>query len=130
MAKGQTAYALSAYGPNGFLRTFKGTLKGRKRADLQVHAVYHADSCGITLEIRNGGTGNSRLRITDAYTKRVIHRSPDPGETVREHWTVSSTFGWYDLTVESDTDPAFERRLAGHVEAGADSMSDPAIGQT
>jgi phospholipase C len=35
--------------------------------------------------------------------------------------------GWYDLAVTSDHDHAFLRRLAGHVETGRPSTSDPAI---
>lgn len=34
---------------------------------------------------------------------------------------------WYDLTVLSDHDAAFERRFAGHVENGRPGVSDPAI---
>ena len=38
-----------------------------------------------------------------------------------------SGHGWYDLSVTSDQDDAFLRRLAGHVETGRPSTSDPAI---
>jgi phospholipase C len=37
-------------------------------------------------------------------------------------------FGWYDLIVTVAEDPTFEYRLAGHVETGQDSFSDPAMG--
>jgi phospholipase C len=36
--------------------------------------------------------------------------------------------GWYDLSVVSDGDGTFLRRLAGHVETGRTTMTDPAIG--
>jgi len=39
-----------------------------------------------------------------------------------------SSFGWYDVSVEVNTDPNFLRRLAGHVENGRASTSDPAFG--
>jgi phospholipase C len=39
------------------------------------------------------------------------------------------TYGWYDLTVTSSSDPAFVRTLAGHVEDGRPSCSDPALGR-
>jgi len=38
------------------------------------------------------------------------------------------SFGWYDFTVQVGSDASFERQLAGHVETGRDSMTDPAIG--
>jgi phospholipase C len=41
---------------------------------------------------------------------------------------LQESFGWYDLAVRVDSDALFERQLAGHVETGRPSMSDPAIG--
>jgi len=128
-ATAATAYDLSVYGPNGFLRTFAGDFRGRHRGHLEVRSVYRPESCGITLELHNLGTANSNVRISNVYTKKTIHRSVDPGETAREHAPVEGTFGWYDFVVEIDGDAAFQRRLAGHVETGDDSMSDPAIGR-
>ena len=37
-------------------------------------------------------------------------------------------YGWYDLIVTVAGDPTFKYRLAGHVETGEDSFSDPALG--
>jgi phospholipase C len=34
---------------------------------------------------------------------------------------------WYDVSLVSDQDGTFLRRLAGHVETGRASTSDPAI---
>jgi phospholipase C len=34
---------------------------------------------------------------------------------------------WYDLAVACDQDSTFLRRLAGHVETGRPSTSDPAL---
>jgi hypothetical protein len=38
------------------------------------------------------------------------------------------SFGRYDLTVPVDSDASFPRQLAGRVQTGRHSMSDPAIG--
>jgi phospholipase C len=38
------------------------------------------------------------------------------------------SFGWYDLTLQVETDASFQRQLAGHVETGKPTMTDPAIG--
>ena len=40
-----------------------------------------------------------------------------------------SVFGWYDLTVTIDSDKNTLWRIAGHVETGRDSASDPALGE-
>jgi phospholipase C len=37
-------------------------------------------------------------------------------------------FGWYDLIITVNEDPSFKYELAGHVENGKDSFSDPALG--
>jgi phospholipase C len=37
-------------------------------------------------------------------------------------------FGRTDLKVHVDSDASFQRQLAGHVETGKPSVSDPAIG--
>jgi len=42
---------------------------------------------------------------------------------------LESSFGWYDLSVQTDADRDFLRRLAGHLENGRDSASDPAFGR-
>jgi phospholipase C len=52
----------------------------------------------------------------------------EPGATPSRYWSLESSFGWYDFTIDVESDPGFGRRLAGHVETGHDSMSDPAIG--
>lgn len=42
---------------------------------------------------------------------------------------VHNNNGWYDLTVTTDTDAGFRWQLAGHVENGRSTTSDPAMGK-
>ena len=51
-----------------------------------------------------------------------------PNETWKQVWPLSDSHGWYDFTVEIAQEATFARRLAGHVENGKDSISDPALG--
>ena len=44
------------------------------------------------------------------------------------YWNLDSTGWWYDLIVTSDADPSFLRRLAGRMETGRHSVSDPGMG--
>jgi phospholipase C len=46
------------------------------------------------------------------------------GVTVEQHWDVSASGNWYDFTVSG---AQFERRLAGRLENGRASVSDPAM---
>ena len=50
-----------------------------------------------------------------------------PGEL---YWNLHKTGQWYDFVVTSDSDSSFYRRLAGHVETGRPSVSDPGMGLT
>jgi phospholipase C len=125
---GQTAFDLSVYGPNGFLRALKGSTSGQDKATLVIKSVYDVDRQGITLDIHNRGAAVSKLRILNDYTQETVAHRIEPREHLTRRWPLDHTFGWYDFTVAVDSDPTFEQRLAGHVETGDDSMSDPAIG--
>src|SRR5262249_41769394 len=97
---------------------------------LTVRTTYNKDrGCGsVALEIHNRGFARSKVRTTDAYTRQRLVQTLEPGETVRQSWPLAGSFGRDDptLTVEGDHD--FKQQLAGHVETGADSMTDPALG--
>jgi phospholipase C len=51
-----------------------------------------------------------------------------PGETDSARWSLTRTSGWYDLSIAVDGDPRFAHVVAGHLENGEDSISDPAMG--
>ena len=36
--------------------------------------------------------------------------------------------GWYDLTITVEGDAGFKQQVAGHVETGDDSVTDPLLG--
>ncbi len=120
-------YDLSVYGPNGFFRGFQGGVSP-SAGDLAVAVSYDREP-GITLEILNRGAGPVRLQIDDGYAGGAVHLVLEPGKRVAWHWSPQSSFGWYDLTVRVDCDPTFRRQVAGHVETGRESMTDPAIGR-
>jgi phospholipase C len=126
LAAAQSAYDLSVYGPNGFLRTFKGSTSGQGKAHLDVKSSYD-DGPGITLEIVNRGT-DCQLSILDAYTKDQTSHHVEAGEELTKHWNLKTSHGWYDFVIEVSTDSTFQRHIAGHIETGEDSWTDPAIG--
>ena len=52
-------------------------------------------------------------------------RSLSTGQTLESRWPISSSDHWYDLELRNG---ASIWRLAGHVETGRISRSDPALG--
>jgi phospholipase C len=127
-AGGQTAYDLSVYGPNGFLRAFKGSISGQGIANLHIESVYDLAGEGIGLNIKNVGAAAVGVRVVNVYTNQTVSHALNAGETLNRHWVLGETFGWYDFVVTVDSDASFQQQLAGHVETGRDSMTDPAIG--
>ncbi|MDR5833961.1 phosphocholine-specific phospholipase C [Caballeronia sp. LZ034LL] len=45
-------------------------------------------------------------------------------------WNLAQTGFWYDFEITSNTDRSFYRRIAGRMETGRHSVSDPAMGMT
>jgi phospholipase C len=123
-----SSYNLSAYGPNGFVRYFKGSV-GPNAAALDVHSRYGIEEGGsIRWGITNVAENGASVSVLDAYTGDAITRFLRPHETFEDERWLSRFYGWYDLIVTVAEDPSFNYRLAGHVETGRDSFTDPALG--
>jgi phospholipase C len=120
------AYDLWVLGPNGFHRHFIGTAPGR---DVSV-TVSTSGTGQVTLTLRNPGPVTHKVSATpNAYRTALRPWSLDlpPSRTVRRTLSVKATGGWYDLSLES---AGAVRRLAGRLETGADTITDPAMGGT
>jgi phospholipase C len=122
------SYDLTVYGPNGFTRSFKGSV-GAGAAALQVDSVYGTDDEGsIALSVGNAGSQKVTVAVLDAYSGEKVTRVLGPGGQADGLLSLERFHGWYDFVVTVAEDPSFEYRLAGHVETGRDSSSDPAMG--
>ena len=119
-------YDLTVHGPNGFLRRFVGPAA----AGPEIVAAYAPARRRIALTIRNGGTPCSVTVSAGAYRHGPtrVHRLA-PGESLTDEWSIRRSACWYDLVATSDASN-WLRRLAGHMETGLASRSDPAIGRT
>jgi phospholipase C len=113
-----SGYDLSVYGPNGFFRSFTG---GATRLDLSVEQ--HRSQATLTLRLTSPRRGSVSVR--DGYTGRTAVLHLDAGHTRTETWPVARSRGWYDLTF---TLAELRYRYAGHLEDGADSITDPLMG--
>jgi phospholipase C len=123
-----STYHLSVYGPNGFVRYFNGSVgAGASTLDIRATCGRHDDG-SIGLRIVNVAGPRVEARILDAYTGHLITQLLHPHEGFEQEFPLGRFHGWYDLIVTVDQDPTFKYRLAGHVETGRDSFTDPALG--
>ena len=122
------SYDLTVYGPNGFMRAFKGSV-GLGAVVLDVRSEYADDEDAVIFfSVRNAGSHKASVTVLDAYTGEKMLRMLGPNGRADARLPLSQFHGWYDLVVTVAEDPNLECRLAGHVETGSDSMSDPAMG--
>ena len=123
-----TSYNLSVYGPNGFVRYFNGSV-GSGFAVLDVVSRYDiGNRASIGWKITNTGGIQAEVKVLDAYTGNMTTRLLHPHASLVDKAWLDQFYGWYDLIVTVAGDPTFKYRLAGHVETGKDSFSDPALG--
>jgi phospholipase C len=80
------------------------------------------------LSITNLASSNSAVRVLDAYTGNSRAEFLESHDGFENELSLDKFHGWYDLIVTVEGDSTFQYRLAGHVETGADSFSDPALG--
>lgn len=111
--------ALSVYGPNGFLRAARGA----GDCALEV-ARASAPGGDIRLHLHNRGDRALALTVRDqSYGRGARRMTIPPGgprELIRD---LQPSHHGYDLTISVEQ---HEWRLAGHVEDGRESLSDPA----
>jgi phospholipase C len=123
-----SSYNLSVYGPNGFVRYFQGSI-GSGAALLTVSSSYVTSGSGsIVWNVTNAATTQVLVSVLDAYTGDSVQEILQPGESFGKKLSLEQFYGWYDLIVTVAEDATFNYRLAGHVETGKDSFSDPALG--
>lgn len=128
LSASQGHYDLSVFGPNGFLRQFRGTVASNSPADLEARVDYEAADDALVLRVINHGQTSSRIHIVSAYSDDTVTQTLHRGKALEKRWPLKSTFGWYDLSVTTDSASNFLRRVAGHLENGRPSFSDPALG--
>jgi phospholipase C len=120
-------YSLLVFGPNGFYRVFAGSF-GVNAVNLHTQLHYDIPSKGIRLHVANHGAALTQVSLFDFYTQKTTARSLRPNQSFTEFLSLDKFYGWYDITIQANTDASFQQRLAGHLETGKDSMTDPAFG--
>ena len=128
-------YHLSVVGPNGFLREFGGSLAvatatGGARPEAWLNADPAAGAVDIVLSNLDGGR-SATFRVSDnAYGRAATSHVVAAGQQQTVRVSVAGSYGWYDLSVSCDFDTQYLRRMAGRVENGSASRTDPVLGRT
>ncbi|MCF2490981.1 phosphocholine-specific phospholipase C [Dyadobacter sp. CY347] len=130
-------YHLRVYGPNGFFREFEGN---KAAGNVKVGFNYQLDKNGkptgnieLKLEGDKQALKSAFLIQDNAYgaSNQLTTLASDSGITALEKTLVlnlDKSFQWYDFSVTLEDQPGFLVRLAGHVETGRISSSDPLMG--
>lgn len=124
-------YDLWVLGPNGFHRHFKGNLSHSLQQQALPEIRICVSDCApkIELKVRHDGKQPVQLRVhANAY---LAQQSWQIETAVNENsldWDMDDFGGWYDFSVSLVDDPSYQRRFAGRIETGQDSISDPYMG--
>ena len=125
-----TGYDISVHAANGFLRAFKGGLIRGTSANIQSSIAYNVAAGGVTLTALNKGSAPCVLEVRNQYTGQTSSQPLAVGVSSSQFFALDKYFGWYDFVLGVGEDPAFRQQLAGHLETGRDSITDPAIAAT
>jgi phospholipase C len=121
-------YDLLVYGPNGFVRSFRGTaVPANAPVKAEIEVSYDPANASLDLKVRNEGTGQATLTVT-ANTYRADGPwtlTVPAGGTAEQRWSIANSGSWYDFTVAGVLN--FERRFVGRLESGKHGISDPAM---
>jgi phospholipase C len=125
------AYDLWVLGPNGFHRHFTGNAKkvaAAAQPNPDVSVAYDVAGKQIVITLTNNGSMPAAFTLTpNAYvTTAPLNVNVMARSQTKINWSIETTGGWYDLSATVKNSPEYVRRLAGRMETGAPSVSDPA----
>ena len=124
-AAGDGSYAIAVHGPNGFLREFAGKAGG-SAVEVTVTVVGEADCPRLRIAVHNGGAATAVVHVTGTRPgagRKATYRVPAGTTVSTERDVIGDGHGWYDVSATVDGDASYQRRFAGHVENGDDSIT-------
>ncbi|HTI72334.1 MAG TPA: phospholipase C, phosphocholine-specific [Candidatus Limnocylindria bacterium] len=130
------AYHLRVLGPNGFLREFRGhasepaletrlepALSGKTATgDAVLHLTNRDANHSLVIELEDAAYGAGKRTVKLAAAGTTGSKTQIPLELRRSR-------NWYDLRITVAGQATFERRYAGRIETGHESVSDPFMGR-
>jgi phospholipase C len=126
MKLGLSTYGLFVYGPNGFYRAYQGS-HSSMTVTIESSIAYDIAKGGVTITALNPGIVACELTIANRYSGAIVTRQLTRGTRFEQFFALDEYFGWYDFVLTAAQDITFRQQLAGHLETGKDSISDPAM---
>jgi phospholipase C len=127
-ANGQTEYDLSGPRSECVPPCVQGQHFRKWQGESGSSLTYDRPNNGVILGIDNHGDAVFKVRVFNSYANEKTEHILKPNGEVSEFWSLHNSYGWCDFTITTDSDASFRQRLAGHLETGHASMTDPAIG--
>jgi phospholipase C len=120
-------YMVNVYGPNGYFRRFAGSSSADAAAKPDVVTCYDVANGNVYVTLSNAGTTQLTVTVADvAYGQAPRTLTVPAGKSVEAHWDLSCSSQWYDFQLTVAGNAGWLRRIAGHVETGHASITDPA----
>lgn len=131
-------YHLRTYGPNGFFREYIGNANDPL---VDVQCEYQLDknkkpTGNIELIFKNTDPKNKiTIEISDnayknAGQKKMLDAAGSKSSTTVIVLNLEKSHNWYDFTLNFEGNKMTQKRFAGHVETGKESLSDPLMART
>jgi phospholipase C len=127
-------YHIQVYGPNGFMREFKGD---HDDPDIGLICDYQQDrlhrskmSGNVEMRLQNLSKGKQyEVVVVDHSYGRKPKKIELGDKNIAAVLDLKSSYGWYDFSITVKGFPQYEQRFAGRVETGVHSFSDPFMGR-
>jgi phospholipase C len=121
----KSVYALEAHGPNGFLRVWRGDVTNAA-AMPEISLAYRPDNNSLQLIMTNSAARACTFAVSNAYFSEDVRIYVVPANGNKtDTWDLTRFANWYDLSVTVAEASGWLRRVAGHMENGAASTSEP-----
>jgi phospholipase C len=120
-------YQLEAHGPNGFLRVWQGSV-ATAAVMPEISLSYDPANHRVQVTLTNTGTSACTFTVSNGYVGedvRIYSVAAHGSKT--DSWDLSDLANWYDLSVTVAEASGWLRRVAGHMENGAPSQSEPVV---
>jgi len=121
-------YHLEVHGPNGFFRRFQGITPKPDQPELGIATRTDPRNQTLVLSISNPSALPVAVQVRERHSVQGKSLTLLPGAVEPAHFTQADHNGWYDVALTIPGDEKFSWRLAGHIENGQPSITDPTMG--